>query len=202
MEKADKQVETDSDIRDVTELLKIKGYDIAVPVAEDIGEGFKQRQISPKYKIQLGEARQIDQTKATEFLTKMFPKGDVKLKLQKEIKTEEGAKALGRYLNKMVEVVETEGKISDATLYHESFHGFMDQLVNESEKSSLYKNINKNHLKEIKAIQKKYADQSVTIDLNEASEEFLSDEFAKYVQTKDTRIEPAKGLFARMLKET
>lgn len=98
----------------------------------------------------------------------------------------------------LIEVVQHEGKIADQVLYHESFHGYFNTFVEQKERDKILKNITDNYLTKISvALENKKAYQTPEL----RAEEWLANDFAKYIKGKEVKGEEFKGFYQRALEK-
>lgn len=110
-----------------------------------------------------------------EDLDVLAKKGDTKTILQ-------GFHQPKRVIADLIGLVERNGKVSNATLYHESFHAYLDNFVSPAEKARVI-----NHIIETKedVIRAKYSDADYPT-LEEKAEEYAADGLSDFVKTGKT----------------
>jgi hypothetical protein len=101
-----------------------------------------------------------------------------------------------RVIADLIGLVERDGKVSNSTLYHESFHAYMENFVAPAEKANVIKYIMENKVTNA-AMRVKYSDKNYPT-LEEKAEEWLADDFANFVKTGNADA-PLRNFFQRIL---
>ncbi len=116
----------------------------------------------------------------------------------------EGENAWGRYTrakklrNPLVELVSNEGKVSDITLYHESFHAFLDRFVSPDEKRVLFESVRRNPV----TLPRRAAYRLSGYKGKDAiSEEYVADMFAEWVQKKFAVNPQVESFFQKIMSK-
>lgn len=125
-------------------------------------------------------------------LDKIFPKKDIAFLSKPELGVQNGRAVLGEYADSMIQVVESDGKVQDKTLYHEAFHAFFENYLSDTEQDDLNDYVIENHGDELGA---EYAGKAQTYN----SEEWLADNFADYISKKRTFTGKIKAFFDKLL---
>ena len=118
-------------------------------------------------------------------LGKLFDENEVKFLFRDDL----GKGVLGQYkpgnvdiytgvAKPMIQLLEKNGKVSNSTLFHESFHAYLSNFVSEAERASVLKKVQDNYLSKISQqfYRKNYKGAAAR------AEEWLADDFAKYVK--------------------
>lgn len=82
----------------------------------------------------------------------------------------------------IVEVVQKDGKVSSDTVYHESFHAFFNNFVEQDLRKEIFAQIKANPA----AISQELYPRENYISADERAEEWMADDFAKYVRSQTT----------------
>jgi len=137
----------------------------------------------------------MTEKEAYDFLRKIFPEKHAKfLALGVEYETVNGvpSRVWGKYANEMMYVYQKNGKVNDRTVYHESFHQYLDLFMNEKAKRELLADVAKRHAGTL--------GQKMKSGVRYGPEEFLADAFAEYVSGKKTFSEKIKALFQQIIR--
>lgn len=105
-----------------------------------------------------------------------------------------GNTLLGRRLDALVKVVQSGGKIPSVVLYHESFHAYFNAFITEEQRTKLIQDVIKNHSSDLVKYENK-----VYSTIEKRAEEWLADDFAKYVRDKDSYNGAYRSVWQRFL---
>lgn len=98
------------------------------------------------------------------------------------VKNLEGFYRPRSFASDLIGVVEKGGRVSSDTLYHESFHAYLERFTDRNERASVIEYVKKN---KITAPARELAYSKEAYPTVEArAEEWLADDFARYVRTK------------------
>ena len=189
----------------VTDKQGVKWYEIDVKPeqAKQPVQAFKRGTTAGKIEKQAesqGVPFNMTIEEAKKEIEKLFNPKEIDFLFPSEIKVE-GGEAWGRstvgraFKNPLIEVVQSNGKINDSTLYHESFHTYLKQFVSPEERKALLTAIKKNKTSGLSRILYKL-DKYNTPD--ERAEEYAADAFADYVRSKKAP-KGTESIFAKIL---
>lgn len=138
----------------------------------------------------------LPKTEAEKIFRKFFDKHEVDFMTSRNL----GENTLGKFTKEkglfsnnyksMVKVLEAGGKVSEATIYHEAFHAFFNNFVTEAERKIVLDKVMNNKL----AFAQKLYNKSVYTSAQTRAEEWLADDFAKYMKGP----KEYKGFFRRL----
>lgn len=95
----------------------------------------------------------------------------------------------------MIGLVERNGKVAESTLYHESFHAYLERFVTAEDKAALLRHVRENGFT---AARELVYDRKLYKTADMRAEEWLADDFANYVRTKKAA-PGVRGIYERIV---
>jgi len=127
------------------------------------------------YRVQVEESPyNLETSEVLNTLGQFFDEGEIAFMANDPgtIVTSTGEIAAGKYTSALIQAVEQDGKVQDQTVYHEAFHAYVDMFADEK--------LHQDALKQIK--------EELSIKEDKAGEEALAENFATWMQNKQTGV--------------
>jgi len=166
------------------------------------------REAGPAFSIQQNLAKQhsfnMSRREAIDVLQGLIPDIDLKFRFGSKIEfadssvshdTGDGA-ILGYYdwAEQLIYLLQNGGNVRDKTVYHEAFHVYARNFLSRKDRVELYSEVNKKHKEEVKLYERHYSNEG---DIPE--EEWLADNFAKYISGKRKFFGKIKDFFDNLI---
>lgn len=99
--------------------------------------------------------------------------------------------------NAVIRLYETGGKVSDRVVYHEAFHAYFNEFVTKAERDAIIKAVKNNPLTAARGLYSKEAYPTAEA----RAEEWLADDFARYVRGPEKYKGMFRDLWERLLNK-
>lgn len=163
-----------------------KQWDLAKELREKYGDEDQRTMFSTQKK----SGQVLSNAEAVDYIKRYFSPDEVSAQFVEAITTPDGMSAVGAYSDGLIKFVENPTK---EVLDHEALHAYFDRFVPEVDKKALIDEAYRKHGDEIRSIKRKY-----NLSKEKATEEWIADNFSKYVNNTRSFSGKIKNLFQQL----